>query len=456
MLRIWSNLGRLGLALSVVLAGLLALGAAQPAQAADFRTGSVVVIAADEVIDDDLFASGERVEVNGTIKGDLFATGGEVVVNGTVEGSLMTAAQSAEVNGRVDGSTYGTAYALQVGPEAVIGRNLYFGGYSLETAAGSNVGRSLYVGGYQAILGGEVAHDVRAGPGALELNGTVDGDVYAEVGDADANFNGRPFMFPGMPAGIVTIEPGLRLGPDASIKGNVWYQSAAEAAIPAGVVAGTVTQATPEPEPRTEPPASPGVSRLQGVFDTFSRRAGEFIALMIVGGLLLRFWPSSVRRPSDEAQMRPLRSAGWGLLVALIFFVAVPLAAIAVFAAAVLFGLVTYGQLFGTVLGLGSAALGLTVTVFWFVLSLLTKVVVGYLVGRLVLQRAAPAWLASNYGDLLALATGVLAYEVLRALPLGLGWLIGVVVTLLGLGAIYFVVREALRRRAALPAPVAA
>jgi hypothetical protein len=444
----------LGLALSLVLAGLLAFGAARPAQAADFRTGNTVIIAADEVIDDDLFATGDRVEVNGTIKGDLFATGGEVVINGAVEGSLFIAGQSLQVNGQVDGSVYGGGYVLEVGPETAVGRNMYFGGYSLETEGGSSVGRSLYVGGYQAILGGEVAHDVRAGLEALELNGTVAGDVYTEVGQPDSDFSGTPFMFPGMPAGVVTIEPGLRLGPDAVVEGNLWYRSAAQQAIPAGAVAGTVTQATPEPSPRPEQPAvSPGVSRASGWFDTFSRRAGEFIALMIVGGLLLRFWPSSVRRPSAEAEARPLRSAGWGLLVALIFFVAAPLAAIAIFAAAVLFGLVTYGQLFGTVLGLGGAALGLTVTVFLFVLSLLTKVVVGYLVGRLVLQRAAPAWLTGSYGDLLALATGALAYEVLRALPLGLGWVIGAVVTLLGLGAIYFVAREALPRRAIVATP---
>jgi hypothetical protein len=61
---------------------------ARPAHAADIRTGERVVIAADEVIDDDLIVSAQFVEVNGTVTGDVVATGTVVVINGAVEGSV--------------------------------------------------------------------------------------------------------------------------------------------------------------------------------------------------------------------------------------------------------------------------------------------------------------------------------------------------------------------------------
>ena len=51
---------------ALLLVSVLALALAAPALAADIRGGDTIVIAADEVIDDDLFVSGNRVEVNGT------------------------------------------------------------------------------------------------------------------------------------------------------------------------------------------------------------------------------------------------------------------------------------------------------------------------------------------------------------------------------------------------------
>ncbi len=76
---------------------------------------------------------------------------------------------------------------------------------------------------------------------------------------------------------------------------------------------------------------------------------------------------------------------------------------------------------------------------------ILTVVFAGWFVFGVV----APARAAEfRSGDTVVIA----ADEVLRALPFGLGWLIGVVVTLIGLGAIYFVAREMFRPA---PAPAA-
>ncbi len=157
---------------------------ARPAHAADIRTGERVVIAADEVIDDDLIVSAQFVEVNGTVTGDLVATGTIIIINGSVGGSVMVAAQSVEVRGAIDGSLYGAAYSLLLGEGAAVKRNVLFGGFSAATEAGSEVGRDFHVAGYQMLHNGRIGGDLNVSTVALQLNGAVGGDVTGEVSTA--------------------------------------------------------------------------------------------------------------------------------------------------------------------------------------------------------------------------------------------------------------------------------
>jgi cytoskeletal protein CcmA (bactofilin family) len=412
--------------LVLTLLGLMAFGLTSSAWAADFRGGETVVIPADEVIDDDLFVTGQRVEVNGTVKGDLFATGRDVLINGSVEGSLFISGQTLVVNGQVDGSLYAGGYSLTVGPEASIGRNVFFGGFSLTTESGSSIGRSLYTGGYQAIVNGEVANDVSVGSAALELNGAVGGDVTGEVAPAEG---GAPPFVPQFPGSVPAIRPGLRVSETARIGGDVDV-----------IVSEPGRGAGERPQDRG----------LFGIPRAIANRIGQFIAILIVGGLLLYFWPGLTQRASSEAQERPLPSAGRGCLITFLFPLAVIVAVIALVVLALLGGLVTFGQLLGDILGIGGATLGLAVALFIFVFSLVTKAVVAYLGGRLILTRLSaqtePGW----WTDLAYLALGALIYEILRVIPI-VGIIVAVIVTLIGLGAIYVALREKMR-----PTPPAA
>ena len=445
----WAVSVRVALALG--LAGALAVGLAGSAWAADFRSGDIVVIETGEVIDDDLFVTAGRVEMNGTVKGDLVASGAEVIVNGTVEGSLAITGQLLTVNGDVAGSVYGGGFALTVGPEAQIGRNLYFGGFSLTTEPGSTVGRDLYAGGYQALLDGEVARSAAIASGALELNGKVGGDVRVEVAEPNPSFaQSAPFFAGTMPGGVRMVTPGLRVGDEAEIGGDLSYTSSVEQPPQGGAIEGDVIYATPAPEVMPAQPVRPRLAFRLG--QGFSRRLGEFVALLIVGGLLVRFWPEAVRRVTAKVQERPLPSAGWGCLVMLIALVGAPLVAIAIFIVALVGGVITFGQLFSTILGLGGATLGLAVTIFLFVLALVTKAIVAYFAGRSILTRIAPQTQTGRWANLWSLVAGALIYEVLRSIP-GLGWLLAVAVTLVGLGAIYIVAREWLRPPTPLMAP---
>ena len=403
-----------------VILGITAFALAGSARAAEFRGGDTIIIPENEVIDDDLFISGNRVEVNGTIRGDLFASGTDVTVNGTVEGSLFISGQTLVANGTVGGSLYGGGYALTIADDADIGRNAFFGGFSLATETESAVGRSLYAGGYQMVLNGQVTDDVQVGSAALEVNGIVGGDVLGEVSPADEA--APSFFMPSFPGSVPIEPPGLRIGTGAEIGGIVDVQE---------------TPITPPDE------GDGGRSLIFRLGSALGERAGEFIALLIIGGLLLRFWPASMEQPAAEAQKRPLPSAGWGCLATAITIVGIPLVAMVILLVAALGGLVTFGQLFNDLLGLGAASLGLFVSVFGFVVSIVTKVVVAFLGGRLILQATASQLEPGRWHDFAALALGALIYEILRAIPF-FGWLIAVIVTLVGLGAIVFALQQRL------------
>lgn len=401
--------------------GLLALLLATPAQAADFRGGDRVVIAADEIVDDDLFVGANVVEVNGTVTGDLFVSATEVSINGEVGGSVFLVGQTLEVNGDVQGSAYSAAYSLSLGPEAAIGRNVFFAGFSFSAAEGSSIGRSLYSSSYQTLLDGDVADDVSVGGGALEINGAVGGDVTGEVAAAQGA-SAPAFMFP-FPGAVEIVDPGLRISEGAEIGGEVDVKETTQVGV-----------STPDI----------GSMVLSGFGRSLARRIGEFIALLIVGGLLLWIWPAAAERLRSTTGEKPLESAGSGCLLLIAFAIGVPLACLITGGLAALGGLITLGQLGGSILSVSWATIGLFVALFMFVLSLVAKVVVALWAGRGILDRLAPNRQAGYWAEFASLALGAFIYEALRFIPV-FGWILAVIVTLVGLGAVFFVLRDTLR-----------
>ena len=61
------------------------------AYAFDGRNGQTVTIGEDEVIDEDLYLSGETVIMNGTVNGDLVVFATNITINGSVSGDVQAA-----------------------------------------------------------------------------------------------------------------------------------------------------------------------------------------------------------------------------------------------------------------------------------------------------------------------------------------------------------------------------
>lgn len=90
-------------ACAVVLGCLSAIGPAS-LEAAEFRGDDVVTVGPNERIDDDLYAFGGSVTVQGTVNGDLVAFGGNIRVTGGVTGDVIAAGGNITLDGQVGGS----------------------------------------------------------------------------------------------------------------------------------------------------------------------------------------------------------------------------------------------------------------------------------------------------------------------------------------------------------------
>jgi hypothetical protein len=429
MSKIQNNLVRWLLALALVLMALF--GVVGSTQAAEFIEET---IAEGEVIDDDVFVTGEHVIVNGTVNGDLFAFGQTVTINGVVNGSLFIGAQTVTVNGSVTGSIYGGAAALTLGDDGTVGRNLLFGGFSLQTEAGSTIGRDMMMGGYQALLAGTVERDIKVGVGALELAGKVGGDVNATVGTPG---EGKPnfVMMPGeLPP---SVEPGLRVAESAEIGGQLNYSSREDQASaiegePAGGV--LFEESVEEMNQATESVGMGG-----SIVGWFFTRLQELLSLLVLGGLVIWSMPYLFSKAVHKAEEQPLPSAGWGVATLLVGYVGALIIAVLIIVLAIILGFITLGGLAGTVIGVGFGGLGVVFISFQLLVSYGSKLIVAFLGGKLFLERFSPKY-AEHKGWTLLL--GVALYVLLRGIPF-IGWLIGLAATLIGLGALWLIWREA-------------
>ena len=415
----------------LILCIIVLLVAVAPAGAAEVRPGQDVVIPEGEVIDDDLIVTGQTVRVDGRVTGDLVAIAESIVINGVVEGSALLAGQQVVVNGDINGSIYTGGYSLDLGENAIAGRNLYFGGYSLNTSPGSDIARDAVVGAYQMAHNGRIGEDLVIGLNALDLIGEVGGDVFGSI-TVDPNTPSPAIYIPqGVVPQTVVVQPGFRLDEAARIGGTVDVQET------------VIETAVREPEPV--------VPTTFGLPNWFLNRLGEFIGLLLVGAVLVFLTPRVLPALGNELNAKPLQSFGWGLGIV---FVLLPLALLVGIALVVLltifFGFVTFGEMVVSILAITSGFLGFAFVAYLFAVYVLTKIIVSYWAGRFMLSRVdmnpASRWTHFGY-----LALGLLVFEVLRAIPI-FGFVLTIVVMLFGLGVIlaYMVDR---RRHVEAPAP---
>ncbi len=428
----------------LALVALLTLTIVTPARAFEARTGEDVVIAAGEVIEDDLYVSAATFTLDGTVKGDLAVAAQTITINGTVEGDLMAAGQAVIINGTVMDDVRISGATLFVGEGASIGDDLLSAGYSLETRSGSAVGGSLAFAGGQALLAGDVSHNVFAATGGLELRGKVGGNVKAEVGEAQAAGGPPPSMFmPPTGVAMPTVNPGLTIDPAARIGGNLEYTQTKDLSIPGGVVTGRVTRIEPQLSP--EEMAVEQKPLIQKVGDWFLNLIRTILTLFLLGLLLGWLFPRFVKKAGEKLQAKPWHSLGWGVVSYAALFFAILVVFIVMIMLALFFGFLTLGKLTGLSIWLGLLTIVLLIFAFVLAAGFVVKIIASDLVGKLVLNAAKPGLGEHKVWPLLV---GVVIIAILISLPF-VGWLFKAVTIFFGLGALWLLGREALAKPAA-------
>lgn len=436
---------------SMLLLVTLLLSTTSSASAVEIRTDDNVDIPAGEVIDDDLYIFAETITVNGTIRGDLIAFGATITIGpeAVVEGDVMSAGQSVIINGTVEDDTRIAGAALTLGNSGQIGDDLIAAGYSLETEPGSTIGGSLFYAGGQALLAGDIVEEATVNTSSLQLNGAVGGNVQVEVGAAEDVPPFSPLMFiPNMPA-VPSVPGGLTIGSDAKIEGDLVYTAPVDTDIPAGTVAGAVNHQVPiiregeaEPEPTTA----------ERAFNWLFRLLRTFLTLLLIGLLLVWLLPSYTRQTVDQLKTRPLPSLGLGLVTFFGFFLVIFILVFVIVLVSILLGLVTLGGLLRSTAAVGAFTTFGLVLAFLIATSYVSKILVSYLGGRMILTRLNPAWKDSRFWPLIV---GLVIFVILAAIPY-LGWLINFVVILFGLGALVLFINELIRRKPETPVEAAA
>lgn len=301
-------------------------------------------------------------------------TGGTVIVgpNETVDEDLETFAGSVVIRGTVDGDLSAFAGDIRIAQGGTVTGDV-------ETAGGS------------VVIAGTVGGDVEAAGGSVRVTETGQIDGALEAGAGSVTVNGTVGGDAQLGADSIRLGPGARIGGDLIHDGDL---TRAEGA----TVEGTVTRDDDLDAGVGGPIAqAPGAA-----FTVYS-----LLVNLLVGAVLLLAFPWFSEGVADRVADDPVRTGAIGLVAA----IAIPI------------GLVL---LLFTILGIPLSLAG------FVIFGLLTWI--GTIYGRY----AVGEWVLSFTGRdnrWLALLIGVVSVALLTLVPL-VGWLVELVVFVLGFGAL--------------------
>ena len=174
------------------------------------------------------------------------------------------------------------------------------------------------------------------------------------------------------------------------------------------------------------------------VIETILNCIRALVSFLLVGGLALWLKPKMFNGATEQLRQRPLASAGYGALVFVNGFLLTLLFGAVIVGIGLGLRALTLTSLAWAFWGVTFSSLGLAFSLFIVLLVWLSKAIVAALVGILILERAYPRALEYRGS---AMTLGLLIYLLLCPIPV-LGWVVALLVTVLGLGAMFLSVRQ--------------
>ncbi len=364
-----------------------------------------------EKVENNIILTGDDIVLDGDVVGDVVAIGNNFTLNGNVDGSLVVLATESEINGTVGKNLLTAAISVVLGEDADIGWDLYLLSGDIRTDPGSTIGRDLIAYTLGAQLQGDVERNTQ---GFIGL-GPLASILWEQIKKIELPELEFPFNGPTEPGQILFAGPGFGIN---SISSRTMNRLDVE-----------------------RQQVNPIDWRALG--DWALGRLRALVTFIVIGAIFMVLFPRFLEESVEVIKRKPLQSTGMGIVV-FVFILA---------SAVLIFALLIPSMLFLTLLNLnwlaaitgtlGYSSLILAMTVFVIYVFYITKVIAGYLAGKVILKRFIPSVV---HFRILSLLLGGLILVLLGAIPY-LGFILGVWLAILGIGAAWYVWVERRERR---------
>ena len=145
-------------------------------QAAEYKSGKTVHIAASDTTRHDLIAAARNIQLEGPMLGDIFAAGENVIISGNIGDDLFTAAKNVSLTGDIGGMIFGSGETVLI--EGDIADDVFVGAGTVRITEKARIRGNVFVGtGNLLFEGGIIEGNLKGGSGEAYLNGQVEGDI---------------------------------------------------------------------------------------------------------------------------------------------------------------------------------------------------------------------------------------------------------------------------------------
>lgn len=278
-----------------IILGLLLLSAGSVA-AAEIIEEEIFFVAAETVIEEDLYVSANELLLDGVVEGDVIFLGSYAEINGEIKGDFMALAAGVEINGRVadDARILGASLVIpgEIGDDllAVTGG----GGAPVQTPFSSST-RVLLQGVY--MRGGQIGGDAIFAGGLADLSGTIKGGLSGVI----SNLTMRDLLIEGsadVEIAEITVDEESRVAGERGFS----YRAPAPLNVPSSLSELIVFD-------QIEAPPINWFVRLR-------RALGALAGFALLGYLLLRYRPQWLIAPAAIMTASPGRCFLTGLIAA--------------------------------------------------------------------------------------------------------------------------------------------
>lgn len=359
------------------------------ASAFSVKRGDSIYVPKDETVEGNLYAAGSNLTIEGKVTGDVICAGQSITISGQIDGDVICAGQSINISGNIDGNMRLVGNTINFSGQTA--RNAMVLGAAIVTSASSSIGWDLLILGNIFELRGDVGRDLYGSAAKISLAGQIGKNINLNFGSRNNNASS------------------LVITGTAKINGDVKYTSSKDAVIENNaIIKGKVIHNLPTIAAKK--------SNFINLFWWWGNLVALFSAL-VIGLVIISFWRELVIKTTDSMLSKAGASLGWGVLALLL----TPLIAII---------------LLITIIGI---PLSLILAALWLIALYISKILVGILVGRSLLNRLMPKQKDSL---ILGMIIGMVIIYLVFSLPF-IGQIMSLLAALWGLGGIMLAFKKA-------------